>query len=181
MTACLWGDKLSTPAPPSGACHDNIARRQLGPQAVLNIRFKGRTIHCTFEDKWGMDATQGEGGHTGVPRAGKARGRFHHPLAGRGPSIAGRHAQVGAHFIDKMQLIGQRRQQVAHALRKGGTDGHYPLGFPLAVVDRLFFRGKRKWVSSRDTMLPLTFSPNSVWRRSRNSSSEISGWAFTAA
>src|SRR5712691_7196307 len=88
---------------------------------------------------------------------------------------------MGADFIDKMKLIRQRRQDVERVLRKGGPHGLYPVGFPFAVVERLFFRDKVKRVSSRDTMLPLTLSPSSVLTRPHNSSSEISAWPFTAS
>jgi hypothetical protein len=148
--------------------HDPIIRRQVRPQDVLDIGFKGRTIHTALEDK----------GRVPPPKLrrlvdvvwSRKSGVASTTARRRPPATQAGQTEVGA-ISSKMQLAASGT--VPHALSKSGRSLTRP--FPVRYRGATFFEATVT-VSSRDTMLPLV-ELEFDFDAPAQLIGEISGWA----
>lgn len=161
--------------------HQDVTPAQGREQLRAHIGFKGNAVDGTFEDPRGGDFLPPQRGHEGVMGARITGGSFHDPLARRRSTAPARQAQMGPTFIEEFQPF----HQLAQVFHKAGLEvlsqGFYPRRLALAVVERLFFRGKFKIFSSRHIILGLTSKPSTSLTRSHNSGSVASGRFLTSA
>ena len=161
--------------------HQDVTPAQGWKQLRANIGFKGHAIDGTFKDPRGGDLLPPQCGHQGVMRSRITGGGFHDSLPRCRSTAQARQAQMHPTFIEKFQPF----HQLAQIFHKAGLEilpqGFYPWRLALAVVERLFFRGKFKSCSSRHIMLELTTQPLASLTRSHNSLSVASGRFLTSA
>ena len=160
---------------------EDVARAQGREQLRVNIGFKGDAIDGTFKNPRGSNFLPPQGGNEGVMRTRIAGRGFHDPLPGCGATTQARQAQMSATFIEKFQAFHQFTQTVHELMLEVPPQGFYPRRLALAVVERLFFRGKFKICNSRHIMLSLASKPLASWTRSHNSANVTSGCFLISA
>src|SRR6266508_4168389 len=161
--------------------HHDVTPAQGRKQLRAHIGFKGDAIDGALQDPWGGDFLPPQRGNQSVMRSRITRGGFHDPLP-RGRSTAQAcQAQMRPTFIEEFQPFHQLAQGVHELGLEVLPQGFYPRRLALAIVERLFFRGKFKIFSSRHIMLGLTVKPSASLTRSHNSLSVASGRFLTSA
>src|SRR5512134_178261 len=162
--------------------HDHdITPVQGREQLRAHIGFKSDAIDGTFKDPRGGDFPPAQGGEESVMRA-RITGRgFHDPLTGGGATAQARQTQICSTFIEKFQAFHQLAQGFHESHLEVLAQGFYPRRLALAIVERLFLRGKFNIFNSRHIMLGLATKPLASSTRSHNSLSVASGRFLTSA
>ena len=161
--------------------HDDVTPAQSREQLCPYIHFKLHAIHGAFKNPRGGDGFPSQRGNDSVMWPRIARCGFHHPLTGGSSTAQARQSQICPTFIEKFQAFDQLAQWLHELRLEVLPQGFYTRRLALAVMERLFFRGKFKICNSRHIMLGLAPKPLASSTRSHNSTSVRSGRFLTSA
>ena len=118
---------------------NNIAWAQGRKQNLLDVHFKSRAIHCTFQDPRSLNVLSTHGGEQRIVETRIAGRPFHDALPRSSTSELAGEPQIHPAFIDEFQVSELGAPFLGNPLPKLAAKATDARGVFLAIMERLFF------------------------------------------